>query len=89
MPFGCRYRDGCHPQQGVQFGRLAEHSPLTGHELNDFVEFNCLKVTTMLSPPGKQALVRLTTTLATASPLHLASWKWMKDQIGDCWGDRC
>ena len=39
----------CIPQQGVPFGRLAEHSPIAGYEPNGLVEVGSTEATTTLS----------------------------------------
>ena len=46
----------CNPQQGVQFGRLPEQSPLTSCEPNDPVEVSSTELTTTLLPSRKASI---------------------------------
>ena len=46
----------CNPQQGVQFGRLAEQSPQAGHEPNDPEDVSSTGLTTMLLPLRKASI---------------------------------
>ena len=46
----------CNPRHGVQFGRLAEQSPVTGFEADDPVEVCIREVTTMLSPSRRASI---------------------------------
>ena len=46
----------CNPQRGVQFGRLAEQSPIAGHEPNDPVEESSTEVRTMLLPSRRASI---------------------------------
>ena len=50
LPYPLNGSITCNPQHGVQFGRLAEQSPIAGYESNDPVEDNSTEVTTILLP---------------------------------------